>query len=290
MSDSILVRNLKGKRDVIGKLPGEVSHIAFSRLVDSWFFTKPGINAIFKMDNTGEISNWLIETELSGIYGLCCGYNAVFVLNKNGEIYGFNVEDGIRYRPLGARGVRDINHRNRGGFPDGFNLLSYDINRDSIYLIFPKKGDICTIDGGSTLSLEFGSKDDEFSVASSSLDCGLIEPVSISSSKNGTILVADRSIHVVWAFKSSPRNHKLIGAYGTPYIEGSNDGSLLKASFSFPSSVLSLNDNAYVLDNSGRRIREINIKDLSCKTICETNSKALCLTSDYKNNVCWVEG
>lgn len=290
MFDSILVRNSNGKREEIASLPGAVSYLSFSRSKDSWFFLKPGVNSIFIVDNSGEIDTWITEPELTDVRGICCGINSIFILNKNGEIYGFNIENRTRYRPLGLRGVRDIMHRNRGGFPEDINLLCYDKTRDSIYIIFPKKGDICSIDGGSTITAEFGSKDKEFSIGSLSLECGLINPVSISVSKKGLIAVADKNLHVIWLFQSSPKNHKLIGVYGTPYAEGSQDGSLLKSSFSFPSSVLTFNEEVYVLDNSGRRIRKIDIKDKTCETICETKVKAICLTTDYKNNICWVEG
>jgi len=292
MPDSILVRKFKEDREVIATLPGKISFISYYRQYDCWFFSKSGESTIFMLDGYGEVSEWLMREELTDICGLCCGINAVFVLNKKCELYGFDIDTKDRYSVIGLRGIFDIQNKIRDGFAEGVNYLCYDKDRDSLYIPFPKRGDVCAVTGGSTISVEFGSKNKEFSIGTLATACGINNPICASASKKGEISIADQKAHVVWLFKTDSKKssvHKLLGVYGSPNAEGSQDGELSKSSFSYPSYVFFIKNKLYVIDDSSKRIRALDLEQKSCETIYKTESEISCLTTDYNNNICWIE-
>lgn len=286
---NLFVRNSNGKREVISILPDGAMFVCYYEPQDCWFFAKTNDDIIYRLDNSGEIEELYKFKGLARIYGICCNMSNIFIADVNGLVKTYSLDSLNTYSITGERAKREIIHKRRSFEPDGGNYFSHDHSRDLLYYVFPKSKCIGAIDGISEVEIEFGTKKDDFSIGNNSVLCSFTNPVSIAATRNGRIIVADRNSHSIFMFESSLRRHPLIGVFGTPMVPGSNDGSLVNASFTYPTALLSLGKNIMVADNDGTRIRHIDMGKMAINTLCETSSKIICLTTDREKNPCWIE-
>lgn len=292
MRESFLFRHSNGQKKEILRLPGTVRFIGYFEQEDCWFYLSDEASSIFRTDTSGNTEEWLETPELKNPYGFCCTKNFIFAMNCEGEVFGYHINSKGMHRTVGNRARFDILKTMRKDSPAFRMPFSYDQKRDFLLAVFPKTKCIGSIDGMSSFSVEFGGKHNEFSIGTHSDSCGFVNPFSIAVTKSGKAVVADKGSHTIWLFAvSSPikTNHRLIGVYGKPMTDGSLDGSLSVALFSSPSMLLACENDVFLVDGSGLKLRKIDTEKMTVVSITEASSEIICLTTDIHKNPCWIE-
>ncbi len=292
MGVSILFRYSKGEREEILRIPADIRFIGYFEQEDCWFYLTEEGTSIFRFDSSGNVEEWLETPELKNPYGFCCTKQFIFAMNCDGEVFGYHIVSRGMHRTVGNKARLNILKTMRRDCPRFCMPFSYDQKRDFLFAVFPKTRCIGSIDGMSSFSVEFGGKHNEFSVGSYSDSCGFVNPFSIATTKNGKAIVADKGSHTIWAFtisNATKTNHKLIGVYGKPMKDGQNDGALSIASFSSPSMLFGGENDVFLVDGSGRKLRKIDADKMTVTSLTEVSSEIICLTTDIHKNPCWIE-
>lgn len=291
MSKLFLLNKSDGIVKTVSELPEKTLSICRFKDLDCWFFLTTGEDSrIFTIDSGGDIEEWLETPELANGYGLCCSSDLIFSSTPEGDVFRYDAYSKKMTKVVGSKGKRTVSHQVRGFQPQEGNALSYDDARDVLYMAFPKTKSVGTIDGGSSMIIELGSQQDEFSYGSKSTSCSFGCPMSAVATKSGKIIVSDKNYHVIWVFKSEDISHSLIGIYGKPMKAGDRDGPLSKSMFSSPTSMVECSNKVLLIDGNNKKIKSIDTDLMTSVAIYESNNKVLGLTTDSYGTPYWIEG
>lgn len=230
------------------------------------------------------------EDDIVNPGSICLNKNhtSVFFEDDFGGISGFTV-DGIVMGMTGYSAKEDLKSsknysdtsRNNVVNTQKVNRISYIDKENIVVIAVPRKNIIRYLNNNGQLKKMIGSGKPDFALSGNIFNMAFNMPTSLVYwNKQDKLLIVDSNNHVVRTFRKDGE-WKERETIGIPLSEGHLDDKISQAKFSCPSEVCCFENNVFVVDGSGTRVRKVDMDGVT--TVYQTNDIIKSISCDSDN-------